>query len=149
MATLRFANCHGTANDSSTWTHTQLPSDPAALAPRLCDRRRGMARRPHPPGAATADCRMEMYNADGSRAEMCGNGIRCVGECIYDRGVRKSPMRVETDCGVKTLEFTVEARGLATAAPSTWAQPSSTAADSGRGDGRVDRPAARGRGGTT
>src|SRR6185295_14127446 len=92
-------------------------------APRLA---RAVSRRHHGigadglilirPGGDAADCRMEMYNADGSRAEMCGNGIRCVGKYVYDRGVRKSPMRVATDCGVKTLEFTVDARGLATAA---------------------------------
>ncbi len=37
--------------------------------------------------SAIADCRMEMYNADGSRGEMCGNGIRCVGKYVYDHGL--------------------------------------------------------------
>jgi diaminopimelate epimerase len=56
-----------------------------------------------------ADCRMEMYNADGSRGEMCGNGIRCVGKYAYDHGiVRAETIRVETDAGVKELALRVE-----------------------------------------
>ncbi len=48
--------------------------------------------------------RMEMYNADGSRGEMCGNGIRCVGKYAYDHGlVDATEIRVETDAGIKTL----------------------------------------------
>jgi len=51
---------------------------------------------------------MEMYNADGSRGEMCGNGIRCVAKYVYERGLaRVSPLRVETDAGVKTLWLVV------------------------------------------
>ncbi len=57
----------------------------------------------------TADCRMIMYNADGSEGAMCGNGIRCVGKYAYDHGIAvKNPMTVETGAGVKTLAFTVE-----------------------------------------
>lgn len=56
-----------------------------------------------------ADCRMIMYNADGSEGAMCGNGIRCVGKYAYDHGIAvKNPMTVETGAGVKTLAFTVE-----------------------------------------
>ena len=56
-----------------------------------------------------ADCRMEMYNADGSRGEMCGNGIRCVGKYAYDHGiVRAETIRVETDAGIKELALRVE-----------------------------------------
>ena len=44
-----------------------------------------------------ADCEMEMYNADGSRSEMCGNGIRCVGKYVYDYGLTdKTSISVET-----------------------------------------------------
>ena len=46
---------------------------------------------------------MEMYNADGSRAEMCGNGIRCLAKYVYDYGlVKNNPILIETDAGVKT-----------------------------------------------
>ena len=45
----------------------------------------------------TADVEMEMYNADGTRAEMCGNGIRCVGKFVYDKGLTdKKDIRVES-----------------------------------------------------
>lgn len=56
-----------------------------------------------------ADCEMEMYNADGSRSEMCGNGIRCVGKYIYDYGLTdKTSVSVETLAGIKYLDLTVE-----------------------------------------
>ena len=52
----------------------------------------------------TADCRMRMFNSDGSEAEMCGNAIRCVGKHIYDRGYfRKKNLAVETLAGIKRL----------------------------------------------
>lgn len=56
-----------------------------------------------------ADCEMEMYNADGSRSEMCGNGIRCVGKYVYDYGLTdKTSIAVETLAGIKYLDFTIE-----------------------------------------
>ena len=56
-----------------------------------------------------ADFEMEMYNADGSRGEMCGNGIRCVGKYVYDYGLTdKTSVSVETLGGIKYLDFTVE-----------------------------------------
>lgn len=55
-----------------------------------------------------ADCEMEMYNADGSRSEMCGNGIRCVGKYVYDYGIaKKTSISVETLAGIKYLDFTI------------------------------------------
>ncbi len=57
-----------------------------------------------------ADVRMRMFNADGSEAEMCGNGIRCVAKYAYDHGLaRNNPMRVETGRGVLSLQLHVEA----------------------------------------
>lgn len=59
--------------------------------------------------SARADCRMIMYNADGSEGAMCGNGIRCVAKYVYDRGiVPKDQMSIETKSGIKKLELTVE-----------------------------------------
>lgn len=56
------------------------------------------------------DFRMRMFNADGSEAEMCGNGIRCVGKYVYDRGLtRKRELIVETPAGLRRLELLVEA----------------------------------------
>lgn len=57
----------------------------------------------------TADFEMEMYNADGSRGEMCGNGIRCVAKYVYDYGLTdKTQISVETHGGIKYLDLTVE-----------------------------------------
>lgn len=56
-----------------------------------------------------ADFEMEMYNADGTRAEMCGNGIRCVGKYVYDHGMTdKTSITVESFGKVKYLDLTVE-----------------------------------------
>jgi len=56
-----------------------------------------------------ADFEMEMYNSDGSRAEMCGNGIRCVGKYVYDHKLtEKKIITVNTLAGIKTLKLKVE-----------------------------------------
>lgn len=71
-----------------------------------------------------ADCRMEMYNADGSRGEMCGNGIRCVGKYAYDHEIaRRETLTVETDAGVKKLRLEVE-QGLVTGVTVDMGEPS-------------------------
>src|SRR5262245_46211706 len=112
MATLAFAKLHGTANDFVyVDARRGLPRHPATLAPALCDRHRGI-------GAdglillldsTQADCRMRIFNADGSVAEMCGNGIRGFAKYVLDRElVRGIPLRVETDAGVKVVEPELE-----------------------------------------
>ena len=56
-----------------------------------------------------ADFKMRMFNSDGSEAEMCGNGIRCVGKFVYDKGLtNKTEITIETLAGVKTLQLNVE-----------------------------------------
>lgn len=56
-----------------------------------------------------ADFEMEMYNADGSRSEMCGNGIRCVAKYVYDYGLTdKTQISVETLGGIKYLDLTID-----------------------------------------
>jgi len=108
MATLAFSKLHGTANDFVyVDARRGLPGDPAALAPVLCDRHRGI-------GAdglillldsEHADCRMKIYNSDGSIAEMCGNGIRGFAKFVLDRGLlSQTPLRIETDAGIKIVE---------------------------------------------
>ena len=109
MPTLPFAKLHGTANDFIyVDARAGFPGDPAAIARRLCDRRRGI-------GAdglilllpsTEADGRMVIYNSDGSRAEMCGNGIRGLAKLVHERGLlTKNPLTLETDAGVKTLSL--------------------------------------------
>ena len=113
MARLPFVKMHGIGNDYvyvDCFAHRV--ADPVALARRISPRRTGIGS----DGlilicpSQVADCRMEMYNADGSRGEMCGNGIRCVGKYMAEQGLsRANPMRVETDSGVKLLQL--ELRG--------------------------------------
>lgn len=55
-----------------------------------------------------ADFEMAMYNGDGSRGEMCGNGIRCVGKYVYDNGLtQKTNLAIETLAGIKYLELMI------------------------------------------
>jgi diaminopimelate epimerase len=117
MATLRFAKLHGTANDFIYVDAREgFPGDPAALAPRLCDRRRGIGADGlilvETAAGSDAHCRMAIYNPDGSRAEMCGNGIRGLAKFVHDRGlVHADPLRVETDAGVKAIHVALNGNG--------------------------------------
>lgn len=105
---------HGLGNDYvyvSTFDQP-TPADPVALAVALSDRHFGVGGdglilvEPSP----VADARMRMFNNDGSEAEMCGNGIRCVAKYIYDHRIaQKDVVTVETGRGVLTLQ--VEAVG--------------------------------------
>lgn len=112
MAVLEFVKMHGCGNDYIFVVATSMrPADPVALAARLSDRHFGVGA----DGlimlcpAARADLRMEMYNADGSRADMCGNGIRCLARLAYESGIaRRNPMTVETDSGVRTIWLRLE-----------------------------------------
>lgn len=82
--------------------------NPSELAKKISDRHFGIGSdgliliKP----SETADFTMEMYNADGSQSEMCGNGIRCVGKYVYDYGLTdKTSITVETLAGIKYLDF--------------------------------------------
>ncbi len=60
-----------------------------------------------------ADARMRIFNADGSEAQMCGNGIRCVAKYLYEYGIKKSDrMTIETAAGLKTIELTIVNGGV-------------------------------------
>ncbi len=107
MARIAFTKMHGIGNDYVyVDCTTRAIADPVALARRVSPRHTGIGS----DGliligaSASADCRMEMYNAEGSRGEMCGNGIRCVAKYAYEHGItRANPMRIETDAGIKTV----------------------------------------------
>lgn len=61
------------------------------------------------PASGEGDIRFRIFNADGSEAEMCGNGIRCFSKFVYDNAiVRKRRLEVETLAGIKTVELEVE-----------------------------------------
>ena len=109
---LPFTKMHGTANDYIYVNAFDVRlADPSAVARKLSDRRTGVG------GdglilicpSERAHARMEMYNADGSRGDMCGNGIRCVGKYLYDHGLATdNPLTVDTDVGPKRLFLTIE-----------------------------------------
>jgi len=109
---LPFTKMHGISNDYVyVNAFVTTVTDPPTVAQKVSDRRTGIG------GdglilicpSETAHARMEMYNADGSRGAMCGNGIRCVGKYIYEHGlVRMSPLKIETDSGLKTLFLEVQ-----------------------------------------
>ena len=62
-----------------------------------------------------ADFKMRMFNSDGSEAEMCGNGIRCVGKFVYDKGLtNKTNITIETLAGIKTLKLNLENKKVKT-----------------------------------
>src|SRR3990172_11877200 len=106
---MRFIKMQGAGNDCVyvDCFHETLPDAPLAeLARRISDRHFGVGGdgliliRP----SAAADARMQMFNADGSESEMCGNGIRCVAKYVYDHGIcRRNELRLETGAGVLSL----------------------------------------------
>jgi len=119
MAKLEFTKMHGCGNGYIYVVATRTrPADPAALSIRLSDRHFGVG------GdglimlapSSSADIRMEMYNVDGSRGDMCGNGIRCLARLAFERGlVRANPMVVETDAGLKTVSLKLAGRQVISA----------------------------------
>jgi diaminopimelate epimerase len=110
MARVTFTKYHGCENDYLFVDCTRAPLENApAISRALSHRHRGYGSDGviciYPPtSASAADFRMEMYNADGSRGKMCGNGIRGFGKMVADRGLtKKDQLRIETDAGVKSL----------------------------------------------
>ena len=102
---MRFTKMHGLGNDFLL-VYGQVPENAGPLCAALCDRRFGV-------GAdgviflcasSVADCNMRIFNADGSEANMCGNGIRCAGKYVYDHGLtQKTELTVETRSGIRNL----------------------------------------------
>lgn len=109
---IHFTKMHGTGNDYVYINAFEEEIGNAEeLAVRVSDRHFGIGSdglilvAP----SETADCRMIMYNADGSEGAMCGNGIRCVAKYAYEHGiVKESHISIETKSGIKDLELTVE-----------------------------------------
>ena len=106
---MKFAKMHGAGNDYVYVNgFAEKVADPAALARAVSNRQFGIGS----DGlililpSEVADVRMRMFNADGSEAEMCGNGIRCVAKYAYDHGLVSSKnIRVETGAGIKPLQL--------------------------------------------
>ena len=111
---MRFTKMHGCGNDYIyiDGSREQIPADEKPeLVKKLSDRHFGIGGDGvifiNP--SKEADFEMEMYNMDGTRAEMCGNGIRCVGKFVYDKGLTDQTSVSIVSCGkVKYLELNVE-----------------------------------------
>ena len=114
MIRLRFWKMHGLGNDYIVIVNTNgvfNGIDPGRIAEMLCRRRFSI-------GAdgmllvcrsSVADVKMRIFNADGSEAEMCGNGIRCLAKyCFENRIVSKAEMKIETLAGIKTVWLRTE-----------------------------------------
>src|SRR6516162_3332535 len=111
---MRFTKMHGIGNDYVyvDCVRGRPPADPAALSRAISDRHFGVGS----DGliligpSERADARMRMFNADGSEAEMCGNGVRCVAKYVWDHGLtRNNPLKIETGRGVLTLHLEAKA----------------------------------------
>ena len=106
---MHFTKMHGLGNDY-LYVFGEAPENIAALSQRLSDRHFGAGSDGmiYISSSAVADFKMRIFNADGSEAMMCGNGIRCVGKYVYDKGYTdKTCLKIETLSGIKFLQLHV------------------------------------------
>ncbi len=109
---MKFTKMHGIGNDYIYVNCFEEKVDnPEEVSIKLSDRRKGIGSdgliliSP----SDIADCKMNIFNADGSEAMMCGNGIRCVAKYAFDHGiVDKDELSVETRSGIKHIKLTIE-----------------------------------------
>jgi len=107
-----FAKAHGAKNDFLlTWAN-EAPWDRLPEAARaICDRHSGVGAdgwilvRAHTDSAAEYDASIRLFNADGSEAELSGNGTRCAAAFLLDTGLGKDPVRILTGAGIKELHL--------------------------------------------
>ena len=104
---MKFTKMHGLGNDY-LYVYGEVPKNIAELSIKLSERHFGAGSDGmiYISPSDVADFKMRIFNADGSEAKMCGNGIRCVGKYVYDKGyTNKTRLRIETLSGIKTLEL--------------------------------------------
>lgn len=110
---MKFTKMHGLGNDYIyvDCTNNRMLDNPSEISKKVSDRHFGIGS----DGlilicdSDKCDFKMRMFNADGSEAEMCGNGIRCVGKYVYDFGLtNKVNVTIETKAGIKKLGLNVE-----------------------------------------
>ena len=109
---MKFTKMQGIGNDYVYINcFSEKVENPSSLSVKVSDRHFGVGSdgliliKP----SDKADFRMDMYNADGSQAQMCGNGIRCVGKYVYDNGLTdRTEISVETLAGIKYLKLNVK-----------------------------------------
>ncbi|MEN6451919.1 MAG: diaminopimelate epimerase, partial [Thermoguttaceae bacterium] len=108
---MRFTKMHGAGNDYVyvDCFEEPMPEQPGELAIKIADRHFGVG------GdgmilicpSKVADARMRMFNADGSEAEMCGNGVRCVAKYVHDHICRRPNLQIETGRGVLGIKLEI------------------------------------------
>jgi diaminopimelate epimerase len=131
-----FTKAHGAKNDFLFTWRQDAPdpgvSDHPALARAICERHTGIGADGwmlvDPPSDADAEGTIELYNSDGSTAEMSGNGTRCAAAFLIKHGYAPSVVRVRTGAGIKTLRL-LKRSGLAFEFEMNMGQPEVTAAN--------------------
>lgn len=109
---IKFTKMHGLGNDFICINYDDVGKyNLKILSKFICDRHFGI-------GAdglilltssKIADCKMRIFNSDGTEAEMCGNGIRCLAKYIYEKNIiRKEKIKIETLAGIKNVEYHLE-----------------------------------------
>lgn len=107
---MKFTKMQGLGNDY-LYVYGEVPENIEELSVRLSDRHFGAGSDGmiYICTSKIADFKMRVFNADGSEAKMCGNGIRCVGKYVYDKGYTdKTEITVETLSGIKNLKLNVK-----------------------------------------
>lgn len=141
---MKFTKMHGAGNDYVYVDgFSENVADPAELAKAVSDRHFGIG------GdglililpSTRADVRMRMFNADGSEAEMCGNGLRCVAKYAFDHGLVKNlGITIETGAGLLPVEMSTNAAGRVDRVRVNMGRPRLTRAEipmTGPGDEQV------------
>jgi len=107
-----FTKAHGAKNDFLlTWAHQAPREDLEAVARAICDRHTGVGAdgwllvKQASAGAPGCDASIRLFNADGSEAEISGNGTRCAAAFLIDSGLAKEEVRLQTGAGVKHLRL--------------------------------------------
>ena len=106
---MHFTKMHGLGNDY-LYVNGEVPANICELSTQLSDRHFGVGSDGmiYISPSQVADFQMRVFNADGSEGMMCGNGIRCVGKYVYDKGYTdKTTLTIETLSGIKTLRLNV------------------------------------------
>lgn len=104
---MHFTKMHGLGNDY-LYVYGEVPENISELSQKLSERHFGAGSDGmiYISPSAVADFKMRIFNADGSEAKMCGNGIRCVGKYVYDKGYTdKTNLEIETLSGIKKLKL--------------------------------------------
>ena len=131
MEAIKFTKMHGAGNDYVYIDCLEsVPANLPSLAIEMSDRHKGIG------GdgiililpSDIADCKMRIFNADGSEGKMCGNGSRCVAKYVHDKDIVKGTrVELETLSGIKTIDLRIGPDGKATGATVDMGAPVLTA----------------------